>query len=165
MDPFIDEKITNNSIIQLNYILEEQYDITPVREAYGPNLNEGIIHEFCAGSSFSGDLHGSCYFAMEAYTKILILPYLLANVEIDNLYPEMVENILTSFVQDFFNLIDASLKEIIARVTMDPLELYNHKFVSLPVEQYRKYTTIFYLKSKTDNSYLGRVYTYLAIRK
>ncbi|MES0490633.1 MAG: chemotaxis protein CheX [Leptospirales bacterium] len=165
VDPFLDEKVVlvlSSSVMEL---ATGGLQVEAVREAYGVTRNEGLCYEFCSAFSFSGEIVGDLYIGMDGYTKILLLPYITKNFEIEVESPEMVKNATRAFVERMKDEFILELHDILPGTSLGEVRNLNFKLVSLPSEKYRKYTVIFFLKDTLKKKYLGRIYFHVVFEK
>ncbi|MDH4199378.1 MAG: chemotaxis protein CheX [Spirochaetia bacterium] len=164
MNPELDERIIltiSSSFVEISI---DWLKITAVREAHGMNVNEGLCYEVCSGIPFSGKVSGELFFAMDGYTRLLLLPYIVHNLEMNDPQKEMVETAMNSFVKKLSDEFSLELADI-ANIEMQEPRNLNHKLIPLPQESYRKYAIIFFLRDDDKKKYLGRIYLHLVLEK
>lgn len=165
MDPFLDEKLVLTATASFLEVAADFLFIDAQREGYGPNLNEGLCYEYCAGVEYRGDVGMDFYIGMDAYTKILLLPYIVKNINFEIERGEMAEVAMEAFASTVFEELRNEMGEYIEDMTMSEIINHNHKIVELPVERFRKYTIIYFMRDLEEGEYLGRVYLHLALLK
>ena len=165
MDPIIDEKFLVSISASIMEIVHENMSISIEREGYGSTLNEGLCYEFCLKHNFTGKEHGSIYFGMDGYSKLLILPYAVQKFDLRKVHPEVARDALFSFFYEIAKLIQIEIADIDNLFRLKkPIDISN-RIQRLPTFKYRKYMMIFFLKDPNLKKYLGRLYCNLAFEK
>lgn len=165
IDPLLDEKF----VLTISQIFPEFFrqnlDVEAIREAYGPSKNEGLCYENCTSVEFTGEIRGRFFIGLDGYTKLKLLPKIARNFGID----PTTKTTSSSVIMEFANQISASLigEMKLGRFNIDilPPENLNNKVFLIDRELYRQYILIYFLKSGTEKSYLGRIYLILLMQK
>jgi len=163
-NPELDQRLKLTITTSLIEILTDWLKITAILEGHGTTLNEGLCYEFCSGIPFSGDISGEMFIGMDGYTRLLLLPYIVAHLEMEVTHPQLVDAAMNSLVFRIAKEFSEELQEI-TRVNMHDPRSLNHKLVPLPQEKYRKYTMIYFLRDDEKKKYLGRIYLHLVLDK
>jgi hypothetical protein len=164
MNPEIDERLIFTVSSSFIEIIIDWLNITAIREGYGETFNEGICYEFCAGIPFSGMVTGELFICMDGYTRALILPYIIKNLELKKTHDEVAKMAMRSFVSKIAEEFFEELKDITEVNVFDIREL-NHKIIQLPGDELRKYSIIYFIRDDENRKYLGRIYLHLALEK
>jgi len=165
IDPLLDEKF----VLTISQIFPEFFRnnlaVEAVREAYGPSKNEGLCYENCTSVEFTGEIKGRFFIGMDGYTKLKLLPRIARNFGID----PTTKTTSSSVIMEFANQISAALvgEMRLGRFEIEILspENLNNKVFMIDQKMYRQYILIYFLKSKAERSYLGRIYVILLMQK
>ncbi|RME93675.1 MAG: chemotaxis protein CheX [Candidatus Hydrogenedentota bacterium] len=167
MDPLLDEKLILTASASLIDVTSEQLGVYAVREAYGPTSNEGLCFEYCVKFPFQGKPNGNFYFAMDGYTKLQLIPYVVRNFlsEDDSAPKAIADKALFTMAKEVANMMEEELKEFQEEFCFEEGKILSHKIEKLPSASFRKYMIIFFLKDNYRKKYLGRIYLVLALKK
>jgi len=164
MNPELDERIILTLSSSLAEITTDWLKFNSILEGFGATVNEGLCHEYCTGISFTGNVSGEIFIGMDGYTKLLLLPYIIAHLDLTVKHTQLAEGAMNSFVYKLAEEFSEEL-DLIVKISMQEPRSLNHKLVPLPQDLYRKYLMIYFLRDDEKKKYLGRLYIYLVLNK
>lgn len=165
MNPFLDEKLILTISASFFEVLSGKLGIHAEREAYGVTQQEGLCYEYLAKVHFQGALEADFYIAMDSYTRLLLLPYVIKSFDLPVEKEQVTQTAMHTFTSTLVNELHDEVSEYISDMEIGDIETYHNKIVELPAEKFRKYTILYFLRDDTEKRYLGRIYLHLALVK